>query len=272
VFTAHIGQSHAAVNLAQHTHDLGVRKSALPHQNLLVLHSGKILPSKPLSLREDYHPIAIPHVSGARLYRPRRRFLAAESWGLELFADPDKTAIETDVFWLPNLLTHVVSCQCRAENDTKRAAISLSSFLGRRAVLAGLHREHVAFSTTQNSATLVIEKGTFLFGKSAITFTHEGLCSAASHFATMQVLIQFTVQETSRLKPLSYSESKYLDYLIALDGHLEGRSHREIAIILLGQDVVEANWNSHTDWLKSKVRRAIRRGKALMNGGYRKLL
>jgi hypothetical protein len=218
------------------------------------------------------HPVAIPHVSGARLYRPRRRFLAAEFWGQELFADPDMTANETDVFWLPDLLTHTVMCQCRAVNDNKQPALSLSSFHGRRAVLAGLHCEHVAISTTQNSASLVIESGSLLFGKSTVTFAHEGLCTAASHFATTQILKQFTVEKASKLRPLSYSESKLLDCLIALDGHLEGRSLREIAVVLLGQDAVDKDWNSHTDWMKSKVRRAIRRGKALMNGGYRKFL
>jgi len=54
VLTAHICQSHATLNLAQHAHDLGFCKSALPHQNLLVGHSEKILPSKPFSLGEDY--------------------------------------------------------------------------------------------------------------------------------------------------------------------------------------------------------------------------
>jgi hypothetical protein len=58
--SAHIGQYHAAFNLAQNTHDLGFRKSALPHQNLLVVLFEKILPSKALSLGEDYPPVITP--------------------------------------------------------------------------------------------------------------------------------------------------------------------------------------------------------------------
>ena len=46
------------------------------------------------------HPVAIRHVSGATLYRPQRRFLAAEVWGLSLFADPEKSALDQDIFWL----------------------------------------------------------------------------------------------------------------------------------------------------------------------------
>lgn len=68
------------------------------------------------------------------------------------------------------------------------------------------------------------------------------------------------------------SESKYLTYLIALDGHLEGRTYREIAEVLLGKDRVGTHWTDETRWMKSRVRRAVERGIALMNGGYRDLL
>ena len=66
VLPAHLSQPHAALYLAQHTHDLGIAKLALPHQNLLVLHSEKILPSKTLSLGEDYRGFPI-RVRGAAL-------------------------------------------------------------------------------------------------------------------------------------------------------------------------------------------------------------
>lgn len=218
------------------------------------------------------HPVAISHVSGATLYRPWRRFLAAEAWGLELFADPEKTALQTDVFWLPELLTQAVTCQCHSVNDNGSTAICLSSFYGRRAVLAGLRDEHVTIAKDREAASLVIERGTFLLGKSVVTFMHEGLNSASDHFANMQILKHFTVEKPRSQRPLSYSESKYLDYLIALDGHLEGRNLREIAIVLHGPDAVRSSWVGDASWMKSNVRRAVANGKELMNGGYRKLL
>ena len=68
------------------------------------------------------------------------------------------------------------------------------------------------------------------------------------------------------------ADSKYLDYLIALDGHLAGRSYRDIAEVLYGKERVGSHWTDDTRWMKSKVRRAVERGIALMNGGYRELL
>jgi hypothetical protein len=61
-------------------------------------------------------------------------------------------------------------------------------------------------------------------------------------------------------------------YLIALDGHLAGRSYREIAQVIYGVERVKDVWTSESQFLKDRVRRAVVRGIELMNGGYRDLL
>ncbi|RUX20073.1 DUF2285 domain-containing protein [Mesorhizobium sp. M2A.F.Ca.ET.037.01.1.1] len=60
--------------------------------------------------------------------------------------------------------------------------------------------------------------------------------------------------------------------LRALDGFIAGASHREIGIALLGKARVERDWADPGDHLRDIVRRAIKRGRALMNGGYRRFL
>jgi Uncharacterized conserved protein (DUF2285)/Family of unknown function (DUF6499) len=217
-------------------------------------------------------PVAIGHVSGATVYRPQRRFLAAETWGLVLFADPDKTAAESDIFWQPELLTHAVHCHCKPSNDNATEQLSLSSFQGRRAVLVSFDNEHIAVSGAQKSSHLVVTSGTLLFGSSTITFLHEGLSTAANHHRTTQILKQFVSAKAATTPPQHRADSKYLDYLIALDGHLEGRSYREIANVIYGSGTVGPYWTDDSRGYKLKVRRAVRRGIALMNGGYRELL
>lgn len=59
--------------------------------------------------------------------------------------------------------------------------------------------------------------------------------------------------------------------LQALDGHLAGASERDIAIAIFGERVVEEKWHGDSE-LRAKVRYLIRRGRLLMNGGYRRLL
>ena len=60
--------------------------------------------------------------------------------------------------------------------------------------------------------------------------------------------------------------------LRALDGSLAGASYREIAAVLIGADRVRASWRDDNDHLKNLIRRAVQRGRTLMNEGYRRLL
>ncbi|WP_453973909.1 DNA -binding domain-containing protein [Amorphus sp. MBR-141] len=60
--------------------------------------------------------------------------------------------------------------------------------------------------------------------------------------------------------------------LRALDGALSGASHREIATAVFGEARVEADWTHPGDHLRDRIRRAVRRGRSLMNGGYRSFL
>jgi hypothetical protein len=59
--------------------------------------------------------------------------------------------------------------------------------------------------------------------------------------------------------------------LRALDGRLDGATHREIAAALFGANAVpERDWISHE--LRDRTARLVRLGIAMMNGGYRRLL
>jgi hypothetical protein len=60
--------------------------------------------------------------------------------------------------------------------------------------------------------------------------------------------------------------------LQALDGYLAGRSHRAIAEAMLGAPRVRQNWGNPGEHLRDQIRRAVRRGRMLMAGGYVSLL
>jgi hypothetical protein len=60
--------------------------------------------------------------------------------------------------------------------------------------------------------------------------------------------------------------------LMALDYWITGASLRETAIALFGHRRVGSDWNGDSDYLKSQVRRLVKRGRWLMLGGYRTLL
>jgi len=55
-----------------------------------------------------------------------------------------------------------------------------------------------------------------------------------------------------------------------LDGRLAGAIYREIAIPLVGEARVAVNWSDPRNHLFDHARRAVWRGRTLMNGGYRR--
>jgi hypothetical protein len=60
--------------------------------------------------------------------------------------------------------------------------------------------------------------------------------------------------------------------LQALDGWLAGASHREISCSLFGDKRTNTDWSDPSDHLRDATRRAVRRGRLLMDSGYKDLL
>ncbi len=60
--------------------------------------------------------------------------------------------------------------------------------------------------------------------------------------------------------------------LQALDGHLAGASQRQIAVSLFGPKRVESGWRDSGNCMRDRVRRAVRRGRHMMDSGYLDLL
>jgi hypothetical protein len=235
-----------------------------------------------LRLNDDYQndfrlnwagtPLAVTHESGASIYRPARRFIEAEDWGLTFFADPEKSTLETDVFWLPQLITHSVRCQATPAHNHTKEPLSLMLFEGRHAVLDGSDCEQIKICGQRASVHLLVDHGTLLSGDCAVMFGHEGLNTEYQHRTAIGILKNFAKLPAARHDPSHGRDSKYLDYLIALEGHLEGRSLREIATVLYGRDRIQETWTNDTHGFKLKVRRAVAQGLYLMERGYRDLL
>jgi hypothetical protein len=218
------------------------------------------------------HPIPIKHTSGAVVFRLRRRVLASEKWGLHCFADPQKPTNYSHVFWLAHHLEKTVTCSMRGANDNEFGVISLASFSGNRRVLVTPEDEIVDIVSNRLSARVVIRNSTFLIGESAPTFEVYGLEGAEKALETIKTLRALQIDRCAKDIFQDEYRSKYFDYLVALDGHLAGRSYRGIAEILYGSDRIGPYWTDDSRGYKSKVRRAVERGCELMRGGYRELL
>jgi len=224
------------------------------------------------NLHKSTCPRPSAHISGAQVFDLNQRPITAEKWGLVFYCDPLKTALQSSPLWLPTLLKSVAFCEARKANVKDEEHLSLASFCGQRTVLVYEKHEVIVIERANKCACLIVTDGSFLTGNCALKFHHCGLKSAARHFETLKILTQLTKESAAAAVPISTFDSKYRDYLVALDGRLAGRSYRDIAEVLYGPDRVGSHWTDDTWGLKSKVRRAVECGLALMNGGYRDLL
>jgi hypothetical protein len=218
------------------------------------------------------HPVPIKHASSAIVLRLRRRVLAAERWGLHCFADPQMPAPTAYVFWLADQAQNSVNCTLRIANDNELGALSLASFAGQRCVLVTPNDEHVVVTCNRMSARMVVRNSTFLIGESVVTFEILGLEKTEQSFEAIRTLRAMRSNQCAQSTFQDEYRSKYFDYLLALDGHLAGRSYRDIAEVLYGSEHVGPCWTDDSRGYKSKVRRAVERGLALMKDGYRYIL
>jgi hypothetical protein len=218
----------------------------------------------------DHHEDLV--VNGIQCHHLERRSFAAEAWGLVAFACPRRTAETANVFWHPHVSSRIVPCNCAMIDGWKGAPFDLLKLSGRRQLLIADNAEYLVVQRGRRSARLVAQGRSLLSGPVKATFYIEGLDRVGRVAETLRTLESFTDVAQTEFPELGQSESQLHDYLIALDGHLEGRSYRDIAQVLYGADRVAETWSEETRFLKDRVRRAVVRGVELMNGGYRDLL
>jgi hypothetical protein len=84
------------------------------------------------------------------------------------------------------------------------------------------------------------------------------------------------LRRTGALRPALYPADargrRHAQVLQALDGALAGASLRDIACAVFGSQRVDRDWRDPTDTLRDQTRRAVARGRSLMDGGYRQIL
>ena len=189
-----------------------------------------------------------------------------------MFSNPNLCANDTKVFWHPTAHEKIVSCSTTHANDNISKPIGLENLRGKREVLVVGGVEYLVVTAPQRSAQLVVNGHSLLMGAPAMTFHIEGLDRIAPVTETLQTLKCLGGIEAAVQRDWGQSELRLRECLVALDGHLQGRTYRDIAEVLYGSDRVAETWTSETRFMKDKVRRAVERGVELMNGGYRKLL
>lgn len=134
--------------------------------------------------------------------------------------------------------------------------------------------EHVMIGDATCQVRLDLMSGTILDGRVCIRCELISGSDIETKLLTVQRLIALMRlgRFPRRLAPLHRRARRWMMALQACDARRAGASHREIAAVLFGQAMVDADWDSVSAYLRCRVQRLIRLGEGLIQGGYRQLL
>ena len=196
------------------------------------------------------------------LHRHRRSQAAqqaAQRWGLRLLEDPALDARDAHPAWLPGH-AGVVQLYPDADPPQDATAFEFWRIPGHKQLIHDGKRLVLIARSPGRCLRFALAPG--LEDGMAVAHAQRGgaVAPALGHAPS-------AVQTRPRPTPAALLE---LHTLQALDATLTGASLRDVAEGLFGADAVAADWHADGD-LRARVRRLVRRGNALMRGGYRQL-
>lgn len=197
--------------------------------------------------------------------RPQAARDAAHRWGLRLLEDPALDARDAHPAWLPG---HAGMVQLYPDEDPPpdAAVFAFWRIPGHKQLIHDGKRLVLVARWPGHCLRFALAPG--LEDGMAVAYAVRPGAAAPPHIFVDGVP-QASPLAVARPRPTPAALLE-LHTLQALDAALAGASLREVAEGLFGADAVAADWHADGD-LRARVRRLVRRGDALMRGGYRRL-
>ncbi|NGO54515.1 DUF2285 domain-containing protein [Mesorhizobium camelthorni] len=199
----------------------------------------------------------------------------ASTWRAGAFCFADSLGRDAAVFWCPHRCPYVLPAVAERVSLTAAPPFDLRALPCRAMVLlAGDGRQHVLLRRADRHLQLVVSGASVLLPVrlhiDAIWPTEQ----LKRRLWALECINSLTAHGRlpKTLFPPEARGRRLRFVLQALDGSRSGASHREIAQALIGEPRIQADWKDPRDHLRDRIRRAIRRGHALMNGGYKDFL
>jgi Uncharacterized conserved protein (DUF2285)/Family of unknown function (DUF6499) len=201
-----------------------------------------------------------------------QRNVAAEKWHLLTFAFLTPDVCKPHIFWDAASLPQLLYFKSNHVEKNGQGNFDLNCIAGRKSILHLDGVEYVVIQRPENSVRLAGTGCSLISGSCNIKFEITGLWGITPQLDAIKMLGRFAQEREEKSNAENQRNPLLLSYLIALDGHLAGKSYRQIAQVIYGEDRVSEVWTSETRFMKDKVRRAVERGIAYMEGDYLTLL
>jgi hypothetical protein len=212
---------------------------------------------------------------GTLVIRLAKRVPAAESWGLRFFPDPTRPGGAVPIFWRSTIYRGALSARVLGPDSDTASSFRLAEIPGRKAVLIAEHCRGKLAVEDASFAALIAFDGALAAPPEALTLAveHGGLADLDARLRALQAFIEHCQRRYRPAPPeRGFAPQRLKDALVALDARLAGASLRQIAELLMGADIVVQDWDNGSRFSRERARRAVNRGVALMEGGWRDLL
>jgi len=203
----------------------------------------------------------------------RRRPDTAHRWGLRLLEDPDLDARDAHPVWFPD---HDGVIQLYPDDDPPPDADAFEfwNVPGRKHLIHDGKRLMLTAQWPGCCVRLTLTPSmadgmAYLYAIRGCTTPCARYRALAAGLDALSTATGAAPAAATRSRP-THAAVLELHTLQALDATLAGASLREVAEGLFGVDAVAADWHKDSA-LRARVRRLVRRGDALMRGGYRRL-
>ncbi|MFA7667818.1 MAG: DUF2285 domain-containing protein [Burkholderiaceae bacterium] len=198
---------------------------------------------------------------------------AAHRWGLRLLENPARDARDAHPAWLSDYGT-AVQLHPDADPPPEAAAFAFWRIPGRKYLIHDGKRLVLVAQWPGCCMRLVLAPD--LGDGMAFLYAVRASATPSARYRVFAATLDALAAATNTM-PVATTRSRptptallELHTLQALDATLAGASLREVAQGLFGVDAVAADWHADSA-LRARVRRLVRRGDALMRGGYRRL-
>lgn len=230
-------------------------------------------------------PTPVSLTSGATLFRSRRLLPEAEQWGLLTFADPDKHAIDANIFWKPDLLagavrvrlTHVPTDANRVEPDSD--TIVLSALKTRRILLDTCDgARHIVLNGRRFWIQLFCDQDVPVGEFAEVKIRLDGAKHMGRRLDTAAQLLSLHRSIGGKLSLIGRRQNSnaLVNALIAHDiwtGFERPKGDlKEIADATFGKVRVKADWGQNDRAMKAQIRRSLARAERYIAGDYRAFL
>lgn len=190
--------------------------------------------------------------------------------------DPDLTALEAGILWRPDISSAVLPVRAEPAGVGPLETVFQTHILRCRftAQRASDGAQHVLFASGSCRLQLVVTGADIrdrvrLFTEAIV---HPRLFERHHLLLRQLSAVAGTGDLAPRLHPADPRSARLRFVLQALDGSLAKAPQRDIAEAVLGRQRVKADWADPRGHLRDRIRRALRRGRWLMQKGYLNLL